>query len=231
MSHQKDVTSEKIAPRTEVSSADVSPRRSAAEEMMAQREDVAQTLPSQPTNLSEQVVLQRENLAKEIIEYLSKEIETVTNGMMVFRSKISFAVLVGPFLILGTLVYAAKGLHIATEFGAAGWLAIGVVFLCYLALAFLSGRIEEDGWRQCNKWRKLISDLQKDPTIEIKERNVRTDADDIDPVNWMKWSYLGACALMLIAFTCLLFILIRVKTTPIVQPQGKQQEQTVNSEQ
>ena len=208
MSHPEDVTSENMARRPDVSAAGGASHRDVAQEMMPQRG--AQAEVPQPTNLSGQIVLQRANLAKEIIEYLSKEIETVTNGMMVFRSKISFAVLVGPFLILGTLVYAAKGLHISTDFGASGWTAIGLVFLCYLALAFLSGRIEEDGWRQCNKWRKLISDLQRDPTIEINQRNVRTDNNDIDPVNWMKWSYLGACFLMLLAFASLLFILLRV---------------------
>jgi hypothetical protein len=221
MSHQEDVASEKITQRGEVSAAGGASPRAVAEEMMAQREAVAPAELSQPTNLSGQIVLQRESLAKEIIEYLSKEIETVTNGMMVFRSKISFAVLVGPFLILGTLVYAAKGLRIATEFGTAGWIAIGIVFFCYLALAFLSGRIEEDGWRQCNEWRKLISALQKNPAVELDEKNVRKDKSGVDPVKWMKWSYLAACALMLLAFLSLLFVLSRVKATPV---DGREQQ-------
>jgi len=148
MSQQKDITKEK----------------------MAQGGNVSNEAVSQPEVLSEETKSQRKDLVKDIIGYLSKEIETVTNGMMVFRSRISFAVLVGPFLILGTLVYAAKGLSISTDFSAYAWTAIGVVLLSYLALAFLSGLIEEDGWRQCNKWRKLISDLQRDPTIEINER-------------------------------------------------------------
>jgi hypothetical protein len=191
---------------------------------MSHQKDVAQpaTTPneavSKPEVITAETTLSRENLAREIIEYLSKEIETVTNGMMVFRSRISFAVLVGPFLILGTLVYAAKGLRISTDFSVSAWTAIVVVLLSYLALAFLSGLIEEDGWRQCNKWRKLISDLQKDPTIEINERNVRTDEHDIDPGPWMKWSYLIACALMLLAFSSLVFFLFQVKTTPVEAP-------------
>jgi hypothetical protein len=151
---------------------------------------------------------------------LAKEIETVTKGMMVFRSKISFAVLVGPFLILGTLVYAAKGLRISTDFGARAWAAIVVVLFSYLALAFLSGLIEEDSWRQCNKWRKLISDLQKDPTIEINEKNVRTDKYDADPGALRKWSYLIACALMLLAFSSLVFFFFQVKTSPVEEPQS-----------
>jgi len=215
MSQRQDVAGENMAQRADVGG-----------QTMPQRGEVLNEQLSQPKDLSAEELLQRKDLAKEVIAYLSKEIETVTNGMMVFRSKISFAVLVGPFLILGTLVYAAKGLHVSADLGASGWGAIGLVFLCYLALAFLSGRIEEDGWRQCNKWRILISDLQKDPKLAINQRNVRTDANDIDPVNWMKWSYLGACFLMLLAFASLLFLLLRVNTTPVVTPQATTVEST-----
>lgn len=52
------------------------------------------------------------DLSKEVIQYLSKEIETVTNNMMVFRTKIAFAVLVGPFLILVSFVVSARGYRI-----------------------------------------------------------------------------------------------------------------------
>jgi len=170
--------------------------------------------------MSDETKAQRKEFAKEIISYLSKEIETVNNGMMVFRSKISFAVLVGPFVILGALLYATKGLPISTSLGAGGWTAIGFVCVCYLALAFLSGLIEEDGWRQCNKWRKLVSDLHKNPTMEIGDRILRTDKKDVDPGHFMKWSYLLACALMLASFASLVFILSRVRTNPLVESQS-----------
>jgi len=170
--------------------------------------------------MSDETRAQRKEFAKEIISYLSKEIETVNNGMMVFRSKISFAVLVGPFVILGALLYATRGLPISTSLGPGGKAAIVFVGLCYLALAFLSGLIEEDGWRQCNKWRKLISDLHKDPTMEIGNRILRTDKKNVDPGHFMKWSYLLACALMLASFASLVFILFRVRTTQPVEAQS-----------
>jgi hypothetical protein len=166
-------------------------------------------------------------LTKEIVAYLSKEIETTSNSMMVFRSRISFAVLVGPFLILGTLVYAAKGLALSRNLGTGGWIAAVIVCVCYLALAFVSGRIEEDGWRQCNVWRKLISELQQDPNALMDERNVRKDKQKIDPVEWMKWSYLLACALLITSFGCLLFILSRVQSSGA--PEAQQTTITVSS--
>jgi hypothetical protein len=168
----------------------------------------------------DKATISRTDLTKEIIEYLSKEIETVTNGMMVYRSRVSFAVFGAPFLILGTLAYAFKGLNISRELHYLDWIAVGIIAFCYLALAFLSGRIEEDGWRQCNQWRKLISEFQKDPNATIlNERNVRQDADGVDPVNWMKLSYLVAGIFLIISFGSLLFILSRVQSTPTSEPQ------------
>jgi hypothetical protein len=168
-------------------------------------------------NAAVPITLAESDLSKELIEYLSKEIETVTNGMMVFRSRVSFAVLVGPFLILGTLVYAARDLPGSKHFGWPEALLALVICLCYLTLAFLSGRIEEDGWRQCNVWRGIISELQKNPRTLINNENVRRDEKGIDPVKWMKWSYLIACGLLVIAFVCLLFLLYRMQT-PAVAP-------------
>jgi hypothetical protein len=162
-----------------------------------------------------QIVLGEADLSKELIAYLSKEIETVTNGMMVFRSRISFAVMVGPFLILGTLVYAAKDMPGSKHFGLTEWLLAGGICLSYLLLAVLSGRIEEDGWRQCNVWRGIISDLQENPTRLIGERNLRRDENDKDPVKWMKVSYFIACCLLVIAFVCLLILLFRMQGSAV----------------
>jgi hypothetical protein len=44
-----------------------------------------------------------EALTKDVIQHLSKEIETTTNSMMAFRTRIGFGLLVGPFLLLGSL--------------------------------------------------------------------------------------------------------------------------------
>src|SRR5438874_12042666 len=85
-------------------------------------------------------------LTNGIVEYLSKEIETTTNNLMTFRTKISFAVLIGPFLVLGSFLVAAKGIPISLEPGRMGWLAIGFEGLCFLALAYVCARIEGDAW-------------------------------------------------------------------------------------
>jgi hypothetical protein len=215
MSRQPDVAKEKLAPRENVSGGNSSPQKDKPEQ-----------------SLSEQDRLYRENLAKEIIAYLSKEIETVTHDMMLFRSKITLSVLLGPFLILGTLVYAAKGVPFSRRLGVAEVIAVVFVCACYFAIAYVAGRIEEDGWRQCNVWRKLISELQSDPTASMNERNVRKDKAEVDPVNWMKWSYLIAFALLLFSFFGSLFIILRVWPPPApAAPAAVGSKQTANSNQ
>jgi hypothetical protein len=156
---------------------------------------------------------QRADLSKEVIQYLSKEIETTTNTMMVFRSRMGFAVLVGPFLILGTLVYSAKGLLFSMHFDKLGIIAIIVDVCCYLGLAYAAAKVEEDAWRHCDRCRKLISDLHSKPTLEIDYRNVWKDETH---VNWMKWSYLFACFLLILSFVSSVYVIsrVRVETPP-----------------
>lgn len=198
MSQRRRVGKKKMAHRGAIPAADSSERKNLSREHTSQGEKLAH----------------RENLSREIIAYLSKEIETTSNSMMGFRSKVGSALFTVPFLLLGSLVSAMHGVSISIHLGAIEWVAITIVCLCAFALAFVSGRIEEDGWRQCNLWRKLISELQKDPTVEINERNVRKDSLGVDPVDWVKWSYLLAFMLLLVTFLCSLFILSRVRTTP-----------------
>lgn len=148
------------------------------------------------------------DLSKEVIQYLSKEIETTTNTMMVFRSKIGFAVLVGPFLILGVL--ASRGLGLSLNFDRWAVIASLTGVACYLTLAVMSGRIEEDAWEQCNKWRQLIADLHAEPGLRIGRGNVWKDDKHSKK---MTSSYLAAYAVLLLLFLCLVTIISRVQPT------------------
>jgi hypothetical protein len=170
------------------------------------------------TDTKQADLVQYADLSREVIAYLSKEIETITNNMMVFRSKIGFAVIVGPFLILGTLVYITKGGSLSIT-GDGWWIgaAVGLDLIAYLALAFLAAKIEEDAWSQCDKWRELIADLHDTPTLPIKGKNAWKDEKH---VTWMKWTYLGSCALMIISFFSSLYIVSKVQTTSPVPVQS-----------
>lgn len=41
---------------------------------------------------------------EKMIEYLSKEIETLTTNIMLFRSRIAFSIWVGPYVLLGSII-------------------------------------------------------------------------------------------------------------------------------
>ena len=51
----------------------------------------------------------------ELIDYLSKEIETQTTSLMTFRARINLAVFVGPFVLMASLVFRndiPRGIHL-----------------------------------------------------------------------------------------------------------------------
>ena len=94
----------------------------------------------------------------ELIEYLSKEIETQTNNLMTFRARINFAVFIGPFVLLGSLLYSAKHLQSIGNW----WIfvtAFVFLVLSYLTMGWACASIEIHVWRQCNKWRTLIAEI------------------------------------------------------------------------
>ena len=97
-------------------------------------------------------------LEDKLIEYLSKEIETQTNNLMTFRTRVSFAALIGPFFLLGSLLVAAKRIPKTTN----TWLIAGgllLMILSYLTLGWAASSIERHAWRQCNVWRGFIAEI------------------------------------------------------------------------
>ncbi len=115
-----------------------------------------------------------ESLTRDVVQHLSKEIETTTNGMMTFRTRIGFGLLVGPFLLLGSLIVGAKGQPVAIHLRWYGWLALPIVVLCYLGIAYIASEIEAQAWEQCDRWREMIGDLCKTPSIEIDYTKLRS---------------------------------------------------------
>lgn len=93
---------------------------------------------------------QNESLAKELLLCLSKEIETTSNNIMLFRTRIGFGLLVGPFLLLGSLIVGAKGQPVSFNLGKLGWTALGVDIICFVGIAYIASEIETQALEQCN---------------------------------------------------------------------------------
>src|SRR5881227_2227157 len=103
----------------------------------------------------------------ELIDYLSKEIETQTNNLMTFRARINLAVFVGPFVLMGSLVFRndiPRGIHL---WSAKTLIPATLLALIYLTMGWVCCSIETQIWRQCNIWRKLIAELSSSETSKV----------------------------------------------------------------
>lgn len=110
---------------------------------------------------------------KDFIQHLSKEIETQTNAIMTFRTRIGFTVFIGPFVLLGSFMVGTNRVpHI--ERLTFGTIAV-LVFLgfCYLALGLVGGLIERRVLLQCNHWRALIASLVDREDVVPNSDNVQ----------------------------------------------------------
>ena len=104
----------------------------------------------------------------EIIKHLTKEIETQINNMMLFRSRVSLSIYLGPFFILGSYVVAKDGNLVRPDLTCFFWGWLAVLVLCYITLGIIGGLIERHSWLQCNKWRELIVELQSENPPNLK---------------------------------------------------------------
>jgi len=98
-------------------------------------------------------------LKSELIQHLSKEIETHTSGITDFRAKTSFTLLVGPFIVLGSFLVLAKTLNVKLPFNKVNIALLIFMGLCFMAMGYACSRIEKDVWDQNNRWRAEIRRL------------------------------------------------------------------------
>ncbi len=102
----------------------------------------------------------KQDLRIALIQHISKEIEKATDLLSAQRTRNNLFTAVGPFLILAVLATNAilferlknvpSGILFAIFF---------VVVTLYLFLGWLSAKIEETIWDQCNAWRTRIAQL------------------------------------------------------------------------
>ena len=138
-------------------------------------------------------------LEDKLIEHLSKEIETQTNNLMTFRTRVSFAALIGPFFLLGSLIVAARRLPKANN----QWLIAGgllLMILSYLTLGWAASSIERHAWRQCNIWRGFIAEIFCDNRKNITAEKLKFNEK-------LRLGYLVSYGAMALAFGSALLII------------------------
>jgi len=138
-----------------------------------------------------------------LIEHLSKEIETHTNSLMTFRARINMAVFVGPFVLLGSLLIAAKGVPRGINIDA--WTVAFFVGLAmsYITMGMACAGIEAHIWRQCNAWRRLIARMTIDSTRKVSEEELTFSES-------LRKGYVIVYLAMILAFLCAMLITSRI---------------------
>ena len=107
-----------------------------------------------------------------MIEYLATEISTLSTNFMTFRSRVTFSISAGPFLLFGSIMLLAsqKNLNFGLD-PAWQWkwktfvvalliIATLCTFAGYILLGFVSGKLEQGALEKCNQWRSCIIRLQ-----------------------------------------------------------------------
>ena len=159
---------------------------------------------------------------KPLIEHLSKEIEAHTNSMIQFRTRITFTMFVGPFILLGAFLIATKDVIDKIEMNLMAIVALVFLGGFWMILGFLAGKFEEHIWNQCNKWRRLIVQLQTKIELPVMEHDVVYEHE-------VKHAYLLSHAILLLAFAATvvaLFTLTRHASAPS-QTYPRQTEQVL----
>jgi len=108
-----------------------------------------------------------------MLEYLSTEISTLTTNTMTFRSRITFSIFVGPFLILGTLIILSAKEPLTygpiSTWDFKMWMALVVALAGFICLGIISGKVEQGAIVQANKWRTCIVLLQSADEFDSNE--------------------------------------------------------------
>lgn len=150
-----------------------------------------------------------QELEKAHIEYLSKEIETVSTYQMTFRARIGFTVLIGPFIVMGSVLIATKGKLVLPASNTAFYSAAGLAAFLYCLFGVWGALHENHLCFLCDQWRDTIARYvgpPRDPAKLWGKKFLMALA-----------GYLGGCILVLLVFFatiyCLSYVLpVRVAT-------------------
>ena len=140
-----------------------------------------------------------------LIDYLSKEIETHTNNLMTFRARINLAVFVGPFLLMGSLVFRTdipRGIHLWSARTLIPAIVLGFI---YLTLGWVCCSIELQIWRQCEEWRTLIADLSSGYVLNVTPHQLHFKT------NKLRLAYMVVYSAMILAFVCVGMLISQIQ--------------------
>jgi hypothetical protein len=142
-----------------------------------------------------------------LIEHLSREIETLTNNIMTFRAHVNFAVFVGPFVLLGSLIVGAKGIPRGINVDGRTFAAFLALFSSYILMACVCAAIERQMWKRCNILRGTIRKI-------VSNESDKVTAAELNFPEAVRLGYTLVYVAMIVAFGSAAWIVSRVDINP-----------------
>jgi hypothetical protein len=113
-------------------------------------------------------------IKKALIEQLSKEIQSSADSVTSLRTRYGFTVWGGPYIVLGAIIVATKGMFTVDVHSFHFRVGLVVSISCYLALGYVAGRIEKFAHERANQWRRCIVEVATvgkiNPTLYLDEK-------------------------------------------------------------
>lgn len=163
------------------------------------------TEPKQESNEEEFVV----KSTTELIEHLSSEIDAFTRMMFDWRARAAFYWLVGPFVVISSVVIVTKQLPTVQRLDVYGWIALVIAGACFMGMGYIGARIEAHMTNQCNVWRLTILRLSSQDSKGLRTSNVLEEKQRVIR------AYLSAHGLLLIIFICCTVIFLRSASSAV----------------
>jgi len=146
--------------------------------------------------------------SKEIIKALSEEITKGSDRIIAFRNRVAFLTWIGPIVVLGSVVVAAKGNLPIRVVNVWGTVIPGIIIVvCYLGLGVVAAKIEKHAWNHVNSVRNILLSLATDDSYEWKISDYR---DNINRRIVMAYSL--ACVLVITAAVCMTVMTFSIST-------------------
>jgi hypothetical protein len=151
---------------------------------------------------------------EKIIEHISNEIQKVIETTMTLRTRIAFIAWIGPFILLGSLLVATKGLFRIPAGDPVFRAAVAATCLCYLLLGYIAARLEQEARDRCNNLRQKLVRYSK-----LQSVNDLNDTD-LDHQARLIPAYMWAFTVILIGFLSVSIATCRISSAN--QPQETQ---------
>lgn len=122
-----------------------------------------------------------EGVRCEVIKHISAEITTHAEFLNTLRSRMGFTVLVGPFLVLGSVLIGTKSLPTSLAWPPTHmwqWALLALAFTCYLGLGWYGGRIDKNVTKICNGWRSTLLPLASGQSV-LQQQSLEFPLRDI----------------------------------------------------